>query len=126
MKKTMLLQKIDHITLFVTDMNRAIDFYTNILDLPLRFTSSNWGEVGGKENGVFIGLHLTSKNNSDNYSVENKPDISFSVQNIQLVEKQLREKGVKFQRMVTEIAPGKFVANFLDRDGNKLSLHESK
>ena len=125
-KQPMLLQKIDHITLFVTDMNRAIDFYTNILELPLRFASTNWSEVGGKENGVFIGLHLTNKNNHENYSVENKPDISFSVNNIQFVENQLREKGVKFQRMVTEIAPGKYVANFLDRDGNNLSLHESK
>ena len=111
---------------FVTDMQKAIDFYTDILELTLRFRSPNWSEVGDSVNSVFLGLHLSNKDQILNDLSKNTPEVTFSVRNVEKIQKQLLEKGVKFTRLVTEISPGQFVTNFTDIDGNKLALHETK
>jgi catechol 2,3-dioxygenase-like lactoylglutathione lyase family enzyme len=45
-----------NVTVMVADMDRAVRFYTDALQLPLTFRAGNeWAEVQGP--GVTIGLH---------------------------------------------------------------------
>lgn len=122
----MLLKRIDHVTIFISDMDKAIEFYTTVLGLTLRFKSTTWSEVGVSENGVFVGLHLSNKDLIQNDDTKNTSEVTFLVTEIQQIQEKLKQKGVTFTRNATEIAPGQYVANFLDIDGNKLALHESK
>ena len=107
-------------------MEKSIAFYTKILGLPLRSKSGNWSEVGGQENDVYLGLHLTSKELLVDDVQKDTPSITFEVDDIDRVQQKLKEKGVRFIRDATEIAPGEWVATFLDPDNNKIAIHSSK
>jgi catechol 2,3-dioxygenase-like lactoylglutathione lyase family enzyme len=120
-----MLRKLNHVVIFVSDIQIAVDFYTKTLELPLRSQSDHWSEVGGQENGVYIGLHETTKDRLITDSSKDTPDITFSVENIQKVQEELISKGVKFRRKANEIAPGEWVATFSDLDNNKLTIHQS-
>ena len=75
-----------YITIMVSDMDRAINFYTKTLGLKLENGYGNhWAEVGGP--GTTIGLHpVKSKKEIKAGSLS----IGFSVKNL--------EKAIKFSR----------------------------
>jgi len=111
-------------TIFVSDFERAIHFYTEILGMPLRLRAENfWAEVvAGKD--LVIGIHPESGNAA-------KPGTRGSIQiglNVtgplhELVD-DLKVKGVEFDGPIVEDdGVGKF-ARFRDPDGNALYFWE--
>ena len=46
---------------FVTDMNKAVEFYRDTLGLPLRFESPSWSEFA--TGGTTLALHPASDKN---------------------------------------------------------------
>ena len=108
-----------HVLLSVSDMNRALRFYTEVLGLPLLSKSEGFSVVGGEK--FWISLHLSSRSAMDREGgdagfVVLKPD------DVHLAHKELIKNGVQFTTQVYEAAPGVFVAEFKDTEGNKLSL----
>ncbi len=111
-------------TIFVSDFERAIHFYTEILGMPLRMRAENfWAEVvAGRD--LVIGIHPESENAA-------KPGTQGSIQiglNVtgslhELVD-DLKGKGVAFEGpIVQDDGVGKF-ARFRDPDGNALYFWE--
>ena len=112
-------------TIFVSDFERALHFYTEVMEFPLRFRAENfWAEVQVGDSLV-IGLHPASDNAAAPGTV-GAIHIGLNVNEpLAGVIEKLTARGVTFDGpMVEDAGAGKFV-NFRDPDGNRLYLWES-
>jgi predicted enzyme related to lactoylglutathione lyase len=110
-------------TVFVSNMDRAVQFYVEVLGLKLtnRF-GDNWATVeAGK--GLTIGLHPAS----DKYPAPGtKGGIMLGMEVEGAIEKvvaTLGKKGVQFKDSVIRSEAGNFV-HLADPDGNEIYLWE--
>ena len=109
-------------TVFVSDMDRAVAFYTATLGLKLRQRfGDHWAEV--ETSGLVIGLHPKS-DNAPAPGTSGAISIGLSVgTDIDDVVRQLSAKGVRFRGQVLRDGQGGVaLAFFGDPDGNDLYL----
>jgi len=114
-------------TIYVTDMDRAVDFYTQRLGLKLTYRAGNhWAGVDAG-NGLQIGLHPASEK-APAPGTNGATIVGLSVTKpIDDVVATLRHKGVPFAGPILDDANGSVrLAYFNDPDGNELYLCESK
>ena len=110
-------------TVFVSNMDKAVDFYTNVLGLKLRRRfDNNWAEVEAGPD-LMIGLHPAT----DKAPAPGTPGsihIGLTVtEPLETVMGTLAERGVEFVSPVVSDEPGRFV--FLqDPDGHVIYLWE--
>jgi catechol 2,3-dioxygenase-like lactoylglutathione lyase family enzyme len=110
-----------NVTVMVSDLQRALAFYTETLGLPLKSRSGDeWAEVQGP--GVVIGLHKAS-GKGPKPGTQGSLSIGLGVQNLELAMAELRKRGVQFQGPVVSDGPVK-LAFFGDPDRNPLYLCE--
>jgi catechol 2,3-dioxygenase-like lactoylglutathione lyase family enzyme len=112
-----------NITIYVTNMDRAVRFYSETLGLKLAYRfGDHWASVElGK--GLTIGIHPTTEGSAP---VQHKggPAIGLELEGkIEDAIKTLEGRGVHFDGIVNEGKAGKF-AHFHDPDGNSLYLAE--
>ncbi|MBZ5526199.1 MAG: VOC family protein [Acidobacteriia bacterium] len=110
-----------NVTVYVTNMDRAVRFYTETLGLKLAYRfGDHWASVElGK--GLTIGLHPASEQAP---AGGRKAGMSIGLElsgSIEEAMKTLEARGVRFHGMVDEGKAGKF-AHFEDPDGNSLYL----
>jgi predicted enzyme related to lactoylglutathione lyase len=107
------------LTLIVSDMERSITFYSEILGFQLvnRF-GNEWAEM--QASGLKIGLHPQGK--WQKVSKAESMSIGLSVDNLDSAMAELKKRGVAFQHTINEES-GR-IALFSDPDGYKLYLHE--
>ncbi len=106
-------------TVFVSDMDQAVDFYTRVLGLELRMRADNhWAEVvAGNE--LVIGLHPASSQ-SQSPGTAGSIQIGFTVtEDLEEVQRRLKDHGIAFEGEIVDDGPGRF-AQFKDPDGNQL------
>ncbi len=110
-------------TIFVSDMDKAIHFYTEVLGMKLRMRAENfWAEVQAGDTLV-IGLHPASPS-AEAPGTPGAIQIGLTVtEPLEEIERQLGNHGVKFSGGITEDGPGRF-ASFKDPDGNILYFWE--
>lgn len=114
-------------TVYVSDMDRAIRFYTDTLGLQLKFRVGNdWAEVdaGG---GFGIGLHPHSgKSGTSRPGTRGSISIGFEVDEpLDGIVEKLKAEGVRFDGPIIDDDPVR-IASFGDPDGNALYLCETK
>ncbi|MCA8960812.1 MAG: VOC family protein [Planctomycetes bacterium] len=112
-------------TIFVSDMDRAVDFYTNVLGLKLRMRAENfWAEVQAGSDMV-IGLHPRSENALPP-GTEGCIHLGFTVsEDLEELEKRLAGHHVKFSGPIKDDGPGRF-AEIRDFDGNRIYFWETR
>ena len=104
-----------YVTIEVSNMGRAIKFYTKVLGLKLVKRYDNyWADI--KAPGVWMGLHLAHeggrrKKGSGNMS------IGFDVKDMDKAVKALQKKGVRVKRQDSDWGR---MAEFTDPDGTDL------
>lgn len=108
-----------HVLVWVSDMERAVKFYTEILGLPLIYKSPRFSKVAGEK--FWISLHLNSRTEKDRRGCEG-PIINFKPADVDMAHDELKKMGVEFYRPPYIAAPNVKVAEFFDTEGNKLSL----
>ena len=111
-----------NVTIYVTNMDRAVRFYTEALGLKLAYRfGDHWASVEvGK--GLTIGLH-PAESVQPGIS-KNSPSIGLELAGkLEDAVKTLETRGVKFDGMSGEGKAGRF-AHFHDPDGNLLYLAE--
>lgn len=117
----MIFKKVGAVILLVSDMDKSISFYRDVLNVPLKTQSNDWTEF--ITSGTVIALHPSRK------KVEEKQQssmlIGFMVSDLDNIAKQLREKGVKFFKEPKEEPFGKH-AIIEDPDGHLISIAEIK
>ena len=112
-----------NVTLYISDMDRSIRFYTETLGLRLAYRFGNhWAAVEvGK--GLTIGLHPASSEMPAGRRGSMALGLELGETSIEEAISRLSSKGVRFQGAVSEAKAGKFVS-FEDPDGNLIYLAE--
>lgn len=113
-------------TIYVTDMNRAVEFYTQTLGLPL---AGRWGDFYASIDlgrGIALGLHPSGHAGSPTPGTHGSIQIGLAVSKpIDEVVADLKAKGVQFRGPVIDDDPVR-IAYFGDPDDNDLYLVEDK
>jgi catechol 2,3-dioxygenase-like lactoylglutathione lyase family enzyme len=112
-----------NVTVFVSDMDAAVEFYTNVLGLKLtnRF-GNHWATVDGGK-GLIIGLHPASPK-FPAPGTKGGMMIGLEIDEpMEAVVERLQRKGVRFKGPIIKDEPGRFV-DFEDLDGNPFYLWE--
>jgi catechol 2,3-dioxygenase-like lactoylglutathione lyase family enzyme len=110
-----------NVTVYVTNMDRAVRFYAETLGLRLAYRfGDHWASVElGK--GLTIGLH-PAQEVATSGGAKSGMSIGLELEGaIEDAVKSLEATGVKFHGIVQEGKAGKF-AHFADPDGNPLYL----
>ncbi|HXZ67289.1 MAG TPA: VOC family protein [Alphaproteobacteria bacterium] len=109
-----------NVTIFISNMGKAVDFYTNVLGLKLaQRYGDHWASISAGP-GLSIGLHPKSPN-------QPAPGTAGSIQiglecsdTLDKETKRLESKGIKFTKPAA--GEGGASAYFTDPDGNTLYL----
>jgi catechol 2,3-dioxygenase-like lactoylglutathione lyase family enzyme len=113
-------------TIYVSDINRAVDFYTKTLGLPL---AGRWGDEYASIDlgtGTSIGLHPSKGPHMPKAGTSGSIQVGMLVDEpIDDVVKKLQAAGVAFRGPVIDDVQVRF-AYFGDPDGNDLYLIEVK
>jgi len=111
-----------NVTVYISNMDRAVRFYTEVLGLKLAYRfGDHWASVEAGR-GLTIGLHPASAE----MPAGRKGSMAIWLElagSIEDAMKILETKGLQFQGVVNEAKAGKFVG-FEDPDGNQLYLAE--
>ena len=110
-----------NITIYVSDMDRAVRFYTETLGLRLAYRFGNqWAAVEvGK--GLTVGLHPASAEMPAGRKGSMAIGLELGSATIEDAISRLESKGVRFHGPVNEGKAGKFVS-FEDPDGNMIYI----
>lgn len=122
-----MIRDIDHIAIVVSDMDRAVEFYTGVLGLKLILD----GRPQGGEKKSFIGtkskvlIALTEdkqRRGAEGPFVDGVNHVAFGVGDVEKAHQILKERGVEFIEEKTG-PDGKIKAyHFLDPDGLELEI----
>jgi len=116
------IKKVGNVILAVKDLDNSIKFYHEIIGLPIKNQRRAWVDLG--TSGALLSLHPASLT-ADHLggSLENGITIGFLVGDIQSAVEELKSKGVKVYREISEREAGKN-AIVLDPDDYLISLFE--
>jgi lactoylglutathione lyase len=107
--------KLSHIIEFVTDMERAVRFYRDVVGLPLKFQSPGWTEFATGD--ITLALHPASEKNPPG-----KVEMGFTVPDLRAFQAELEGKGVRFPLPPAKQDFGGMLAQFVDSEGAHISV----
>jgi lactoylglutathione lyase len=107
--------KLSYIIEFVSDMDRAIAFYRDVVGLPLKFQSPGWSEFATGE--VTFALHPASEKNP-----AGRLEMGFAVPNLEQFQVEMTGKGVQFPMPPKKQDFGGMLAQFVDSEGAHISV----
>jgi predicted enzyme related to lactoylglutathione lyase len=112
------------VTIFVSDMDRAVAFYTDVLNCRIQFRFGNeWAQLRSLD-GTTIGLHPASQKSPA--GVKGSIELGISVEDgIENVVKEMKARGVKFTGPLIDDKEV-LIAHFEDPDGNPFYLAQPK
>lgn len=131
-----MLEKIVYTTVFVSDQDRALDFYTNVLGLekrvdnprpfnPQQSDGSRFLTVAVK--GQDFQLVLWPGTPGQAQPVQGRIPAAYTIEtpDCRKAFEALKSRGLKFETDVLEY-PWGYVAVFQDPDGNRLQLRQGR
>jgi catechol 2,3-dioxygenase-like lactoylglutathione lyase family enzyme len=122
-----MLQKVVYVAVLVSDQDKALDFYTNVIGLEKRSDIPTHAgprllTVGAKGQDfqlvLWPGTPARTEADFAVYTIE--------VEDIRTAFEALTSRGVRFEPPEVIELPGVSVARFQDPDGNLLQLREGK
>ncbi len=116
------IKKVGNVILAVKDLDKSLAFYHELIGLPIKNQRRSWIDLG--TSGALISLHpasLTSEHIGS--SLDNGITIGFLVGDVNSAVEELKSKGVKIFREISEREAGKN-AIVLDPDDYLISLFE--
>jgi lactoylglutathione lyase len=114
-----MLRDLDYAIIYVSDLDASTAFYRDILGIPIAHVSKGW--VQFKSNGTALVLH--ARTNGVKSSNGNAVHLSFRVDDLDSVYKELAGKGVKFLTPPEKAQFGKLVT-LCDPEDNQIDLIE--
>lgn len=117
-----MLNKLEGITLLVSDIKRSMEFYRDILGLRVNKESEKTIEFSRK-NSTNTKLILELDNSNSDQNKKNSVIITFSVSDLNSIYNNLTEKKVNFHKKLSDDSSGKNTI-IQDPDGYLISLTE--
>ena len=117
----MAFRKIGAVILLVSNMEKSVKFYSDILELPIKTRSKDWTEFFN--NDTVLALHPARKRSKLNPG--SGILVGFEVSDLGLTMKKLKERKVKFFKKPKEEPFGKH-AIVQDPDGHLISIAQLK
>jgi catechol 2,3-dioxygenase-like lactoylglutathione lyase family enzyme len=115
-------RKVGAVILLVSNMEKSIKFYSDILELPVKTRSKDWTEFFN--NDTVLALHPAPKKKKT-LKTGSGSLVGFEVTDLGSTVKKLKEKRVKFFKRPKEEPFGKH-AIVQDPDGHLISIAELK
>jgi len=110
--------KLGYVIEFVSDMNRAVKFYRDVLGFQLKFESPGWSEFVTGE--TTLALHPAYQKNA-----AGTVELGFTVPDVQEFHKEMSAKGVQFTMPPTKQDYGGLLARLVDSEGGHSSVGTS-
>ena len=125
-----MLERLVYTSVFVSDQDRALDFYTNVLGLEQRAdnpTPNGPRFVTVGVDGQDFQLVLWPGTPGQGQAIDGRVPAAYTIETRDCREayEALKSRGVKFDTGVLEY-PWGYVAVFQDPDGNRLQLREAR
>ena len=125
-----MLEKIYYTSVLVSDQDRALDFYTNVLGLEKRVENPTpdgprFLTVGVKGDEFQLVLWPGTPGEAALAMGSPPPSVTIVTDDCRGTVEQLKERGVEFVSDVLEF-PWGYVAQFTDPDGNRLQVRQGR
>lgn len=121
------MSALGHAIVFVSDMDRSVKFYRDVLGFSLRFDSPEWTEFD--TGGTTLSLHITEKPPAGETPHTSSPpgrcQIGLQVDDLDAFHDELSNQGVHCLREPTEEF-GVKLAKYADPDGLPFSVSERR
>jgi len=115
--------RVNYSIVFVSDMERSISFYRDLIGIPLKFQSPGWTEFS--TDGATLALHLTDETKLDDAnSVQEAPGscrAGFQVPDLDEFHARMLQNNVECKQQPTETF-GVKIAQYVDPDGLVFSV----
>ena len=126
-----MIDRVGSVSVFVSDQDRAKEFYTNVLGFELREdaplypgATARWLAVAPKGAQTEVTLYLPDENWEHYRQVVGKSQaLTFNVTDMKALHSNLKAKGVKFVQE-PDVQPWGTFATIEDSEGNHLILVE--
>jgi lactoylglutathione lyase len=124
------LQTPDRMVVYVSDMQRSLTFYHDILGLPLKFSSPGWSEFN--TGGTTLALHRHLQESADNerrsavHAVAGQATLIFIVDDLQATYEALKARGADFSLAPQQQPTGLTFAIVPDPDGFAITLQQRR
>jgi len=127
---TTVLEKVFYTSVLVSDQDRALDFYTNVLGLEQRVENPTpdgprFLTVGVKGDDFQLVLWPGTPGQAEPAMGRPPASITIETDDCRKTVEELKSRGVEFVSDVLEF-PWGYVAQFLDPDGNRLQIREGR
>ena len=120
--------RLNYAIVFVSDMQRGIAFYRDVLGLPLRFESPAWSEFA--TDGATLALHITENPNPHRDDPERMPPgrcrPGLSVPNLAEFHRRMVENRVQCTQEPKEVFCARIAARYVDPSGPAISVAEEQ
>ena len=125
-----MLEKVFYTSVLVSDQDRALDFYTNVLGLEKRVENPTpdgprFLTVGVEGNEFMLVLWPGTSGQAEPAMGRRPPSITIEADDCRKTVEELKSRGVEFVSDVLEF-PWGYVAQFEDPDGNLLQIREGR
>lgn len=115
------IKHLGSVIIAVSDLEKSIKYYSEIIGLPIRNNRGDWAELG--RDGATVILHPASRPINTGTSIENGIVIGLIVGDIESAVQELRASNVTIYREITAHKVGKNCI-VLDPDKYMISLFE--
>ena len=127
---TTMLEKVFYTSVLVSDQDRALDFYTNVLGLEHRVENPTpdgprFLTVGVRGDDFMLVLWPGEPGKAVPAMGRPPASITIETEDIHATYDELKSRGVEFISDVLEFEWGS-VAQFVDPDGNRLQIREGR
>jgi len=115
--------RIWYVNVFVSDLERAVEFYRDTLGLPLQFQDQKFGYASFATQAVRLGVAQVDPNAPESKSLVGRhTGVGFGVPDLDAAYRQLAGRGVRFTMVPTKQPWGGYMGMFADPDGNVFYL----
>ncbi len=115
------IKHLGSVIIAVSDLERSVKFYSEVIGLPVKNKRGDWAELG--RDGATLILHSASKPINTGTSIENGIVIGLVVGDIESAVQELKSKKIIIYREITSHKAGKNCIA-LDPDKYMISLFE--
>ncbi|HLG64217.1 MAG TPA: VOC family protein [Ktedonosporobacter sp.] len=119
------LHKPNYVIIYVSDMERSVSFYRDVLGLPMKFTSPGWTEFDTGTTTIALHRALNEKQSQEvQRSTPGLAQLGFIIDDLQAAYETLKAQDVQFSLPPQKQPSGITLAILHDPDGLGITLQQ--